>query len=94
MTDDATLIEITARLTAHEFILEVFTANITADWSDHNVAEFWKSLVNREPYISKGPVDVDVMERQVARYQSMIESFSQKSMKRREEVIQGRARQR
>jgi len=94
MTDDDTLIEITARLTAHEFILEVFTANITAEWPDDNVSEFWKNIVNREPYLSKGPVDVDAMQKQNARYQSMIENFSRKSMKRREEVIQGRARRR
>lgn len=88
------LIAITARLTAHEFILEVFTANMTADWPDDNVAEFWDKMTSRPPYLSKGPVDVEAMDAQNAQYQLIIENFAQKSSKRRDEVIQGRARQR
>ena len=90
MPKDIDLTDIYARLTAHEFLLEVFTANITADWPDGNVAEFWKNMTKRSPYLSKGPVDVEVLEEHKDQYWAIIENFSRKSMKRREEVIQGR----
>lgn len=88
------LIAITARLTAHEFILEVFAANITADWPDDNVAQFWEHMTTRPPYLARGPVDVEAMEAQNAQYQLIIENFAQKAKNRRDEVIQGRNAQR
>lgn len=79
-------VQVAARFTALEFVLEVMIANQLAFMPAEASEDFKQALLDRQAYISRGPVDVNVMQAISAASEQVLQNFVTKVADREADI--------
>ena len=82
-------IAVAGRFSALEFVLEVLMANNLATMDRQSSEHFKSEMLDREGYITHGPIDVDDLQAIAEETQAVLRAFLAKVSNREEDVRRG-----